>query len=149
MGLIGLEAGTEQARLVEGTRQRVLFTPAEHRATFGYARPTRLGAVVHITTEANPPGSDQVAWATPMDAVTLSVVMTQAAYVPAQRLYSTDLLGVTGGPPPTRVDWPEPGWDTTLSGTVGVRLTLAELRALPHAPVWEALSTWLPGVSLR
>ncbi|MEU9887569.1 hypothetical protein [Sphaerisporangium sp. NPDC051011] len=146
VGMVSLqEASAGRERLVTGTRHRLVLAPAEHRATLGYARPTRLGAVVHVTTGVNPAGSDQVAWAAPMDKAGLGAVMADAADIPAQRLYSTDLLGVTGGP--RRVDWPELGWDTTLSGTVGARLTLADLRTLPDAPVWEALSVWLSGVS--
>ncbi|GAA4236839.1 hypothetical protein FHR32_006102 [Streptosporangium album] len=140
-------AGPEREQSVEGTRQRVLFTPHEHRAVLGCAPPTPLGVVVHVTADLDPGGAaGRVAWATPLEAAEVDAVMTRAADVPAQRLYSTDLLGLTGGPSLVRVDRPDLGWDTMLGGAAGARLTLDDLRALPQAPVWEALSVWLPGV---
>ncbi|SFK19999.1 hypothetical protein SAMN05216275_11997 [Streptosporangium canum] len=144
--------GEAQGRplLVKGTRQRILFTPAEHRAVFVYAPPTRLGAVVHVTAAAKPgQGAHRpAAWAAPLNPADLTAVVAEAMNIPGQRLYSTDLLCLTGGPPSARVGWPDLNWGSTL-GAPGVRLAVSDPLALPDAPVWEALSVWLPGVKLR
>lgn len=135
--------GVEQERRVGGMlRRRVLFTPGEHRAIVDWAPPTRLGAVVHVVPD---PDEETVR---PLHAVALEpaeaeAVLAGAAGVPGQRLYSTDLLGVTGGPPPGQITWPAPSWADVLAGVPAVRLMVPHLRDLPHAPLWEALAELL------
>ncbi|WP_344921474.1 hypothetical protein [Streptosporangium oxazolinicum] len=132
--------GVEQERMVDGTlRRRVLFTPGEHRAIVDWAPPARLGAVVHVV-----PSPDEETGRSPraveLESAEAEAVLAGAADVPGQRLYSTDLLGVTGGPPPGQIKWPAPNWVDVLAGVPAVRLMVPHLRDLPHAPVWEALA---------
>lgn len=126
--------------LLEGTRRRVALTPAQHRAVMPYVPPAPLGLLVHITTGPGPALS-----AHPLDPAGLRAAADAALPPPAQRLYSADLLGLTGGPAQLRQNWPGSDWDTRLGGARGVRLTVNDLSLLPHAPVWQALAPWLTG----
>lgn len=143
--------GQEEHQVEAGVeRRRLLLTPREHRAVVDHAPPLRLGAVVQVTSAAEQcDGPGTVVQAAPLDEAELEAVVARAADVPAQRLYSSDLLGLAGGPPPGRFDRPTHGWETVLAGVPAVRLTVRHLRELPRAPVWEALSAWLPGVIAR
>ncbi|GGQ09022.1 hypothetical protein [Streptosporangium pseudovulgare] len=133
--------GMPDRQVVAGVlRQRVLLTPQEHRAAVRPSPPTRLGALVQIGTA---PGSAAGCTLEPAQA---EEAAADAGDVPLQRLYSTDLLSVTGGPPPGAPGVPAPPVGSVLAGVPAVRLTVSHLRDLPYAPVWETLAGLLPEV---
>ncbi|MFG1755329.1 hypothetical protein [Streptosporangium sandarakinum] len=140
-GLSGFAGGVPDRQVVAGVvRQRVLLTPQEHRAAVRPSPPARLGAVVQIGTA---PGSAAACMLEPAQA---EAAAADAGDVPLQRLYSTDLLSVTGGPPPGAPGIPAPPVGSVLAGVPAVRLTVSHLRNLPYAPVWETLAGLLPEV---
>jgi len=135
--------GEEQQRVVAGgVRRRTLFTPGEHRAVVDWAPPARLGAVVHVVADPEPT-QDQPMRANRLKPTEAEAVLAGAAGVAGQRLYSSDLLGVVGGPQPGGSSWPVPGWGAVLAGVPAARLMVPHLRELPHAPVWESLAELL------
>ncbi|MEU4406213.1 hypothetical protein AB0F88_16955 [Streptosporangium sp. NPDC023963] len=141
--LAASSGGVEQERRVGGVlRRRVLFTAGEHRAIVDWAPPAQLGAVVHVVP-APEEETSQPLRAVALDPAEAEAVLAGAASVPGRRLYSTDLLGVTGGPPPGQITWPTPSWADMLADVPAVRLTVPHLRDLPHAPVWETLAELL------
>ncbi|MEV4745565.1 hypothetical protein AB0K21_04215 [Streptosporangium sp. NPDC049248] len=135
--------GVEQRRMVAGTwRRRVLFTPGEHRAVVDWAPPARLGAVVHVVPEPVE-GKGRPMRAIRLEQAEAEAVLAWAADVPGQRLYSSDLFGLTDGPTPGRAGGPAQEWRAVPTEASVVRLMVPHLRDLPHAPVWESLATLL------
>ncbi|WP_433513761.1 hypothetical protein ACQP2T_61150 [Nonomuraea sp. CA-143628] len=126
--------------LRQGTRSRRVFTAEEHRRTVSYAPPAPIGLVVHVVSGS---GGGQPVTAAAMPRADLQTVAERALASPAQQLYSTDLLGLTGGPPHIRMAWPDDDWARRLDGAAGVRLSVADLPALAHLPVWPVLEPWL------
>jgi hypothetical protein len=119
-------------------RRRVVFSPADHRTLLNGERssPVPLGAVVTVTRAA---GGDVPA----VDHVnSLRAEETAALDIPAQRLHTSDLLGLTGGPRPAGRGVPVTR--ELLGGVPAARLRIGDLRTLPRAPIWEALSGLLP-----
>ncbi|WP_344855820.1 hypothetical protein [Planomonospora alba] len=118
-------------------RRRIVFSPADHRALLNGERssPVPLGAVVTVvpTADGKAPTVERVD--------SLRAEESAALDIPAQRLHTGDLLGLTGGPRPAGR-----GVSVTrelLGGVPAARLRIGDLRTLPHAPVWEALSDLL------
>ncbi|MBD3146328.1 MULTISPECIES: hypothetical protein [Microbispora] len=131
--------------LVTGTaaagvgRRRIVFSPADYRALLNGERssPVPLGAVVIVA-----PGADADAYAPAVERVdSLRYEETVALDIPAQRLHTSDLLGLTGGPRPAGRSVPLPR--ELLGGVPTACLRIGDLRTLPHVPVWEALSELL------
>ncbi|MET9104803.1 hypothetical protein [Streptomyces antibioticus] len=127
-------------------RRRLLLTPAEHRTALGvtYSPPVPLGMVVSIEPMADP-------WAPAVHAVRLAqddviAAAAEAQDVPAQRLYTSDLLGLTGGPRTSGLVGAAGEVARLLSRVPGALLRLGDPAALPTAPVWDALSGLGPGV---
>ncbi|MCG7523988.1 hypothetical protein MHW47_05970 [Streptomyces sp. OfavH-34-F] len=146
--LAGDAEGRCERRVVAGlVRERVLFTPAQHRAALGveYSPPVPLGAVVIVD------GSGAVeagVRAQTADAQTLDRAVAGAADVPQQLLYVSDPLGLMGGPrladqaagtaPPAAL----------LAGAPAAVLRVA-VEQLPQAPVWQALEGVVSGLGRR
>ncbi|SDI49825.1 hypothetical protein SAMN05421505_1606 [Sinosporangium album] len=126
--------------LRQGTRARRVYTAEEHRRTVSYAPPAPIGLVVHVVSGCDG-GRPVVGAALPR--ADLATVAEHALASPAQQLYSTDLLGLTGGPPHIRMAWPDDDWARRLADAAGVRLSVADLPALAHLPVWPVLEPWL------
>jgi hypothetical protein len=136
-------AGEVFERIVgRDVRRRVRLTPPEHRRTLGvgYSPPVPLGAVISIALA----GSSVRVHASPLERDALTSVVEKALDVPSQRLFTGDLLGLTGSgstAPPT---------DATssvlrlLSRKPGVQLTVGDPVSLPTVAVWRELSAILP-----
>ena len=124
-------------------RDRVVFSPAEHRAAFGmaYSLPVPLGALVCVKSGVH--AADPVAaQASVLGATARETFVAKAADVPAQRLFVSDLVGLTGGPPPSR-NGAVFDTDGRLCEVPAVLLTVGDLFGLTRAPVWEALAPLL------
>lgn len=116
-------------------RRRLVLSLAEHRALgVVHAPPTPLGAVVHVragdTLSAR-------AWT----GTSRTEAQATAVDIPVQRLYTSDLLGLMGGPTTLATD------RDVFAGVDGVELAVPDLANLPTLPVWEVLSAPLPQVS--
>lgn len=117
-------------------RRRLVLSLAEHRALgFTHASPAPLGEVVHVR-----PGAGADPSCRPWSNESQTIAEVSATDIPVQRLYTSDLLGLTGGAPtlPTKAQ------EKVFTGVRGVDLTIPDPAALPTTPVWEALSTALP-----
>lgn len=120
-------------------RRRLVLSLAEHRALgFTHASPAPLGAVVHVR-----PGVGADPSCRPWSNESQTIAEVSATDIPVQRLYTSDLLGLTGGAPtlPTKTQG-----NVFTAGVRGVDLTIPDPAALPTAPAWEALSTALPQI---
>lgn len=127
-------------------RRRLLLAPAEHRTALGvtYSPPVPLGMVVSIVPVDDPRVPAVHAMRLAQD--DLITAATEAQDVPAQRLYTSDLLGLTGGPRTS--DLADAAGDVAglLSRVPGALLRVGDPAALPTAPVWDALSGLVPDV---
>ncbi|MFD7552475.1 hypothetical protein [Streptomyces sp. NPDC059816] len=141
------EAGRREHRTMNGwTRDRVLFTPAEHRQVLGIhsAGPTPRGALIVVEN----PGDDAPVTAAPAAPETVTEALRSAAAVTRQQAYVSDPLGLMGGP---RLTDPTP---TTSSeehlaeAQLAIRLVVPA-RGLPTAGVWDALAPFLPAIGGR
>lgn len=130
----GLEgaASTEIGRLQTDLhgRRRWVLSPAEHRTLgIAHAPPAPLGAVVHVR-------SGSTMDARPWSEEARAVAETQACDLPVQRLYTSDLLGLMGGPStlaPT-------GQDGVFAAAPGVELIAPDPSELGSAPVRAMLA---------
>ncbi|MFE8018049.1 hypothetical protein ACFU3O_35580 [Streptomyces antibioticus] len=127
-------------------RRRLLLTPAEHRTTLGvtYSPPVPLGTVVSIVPTDDPQASAVHAVSLAQDG--LIAAASEALDLPAQRLYTSDLLGLTGGPRTSGTASTADEVAAVLSRVPGALLCVGDPTALPTAPVWDALSGLVPGV---
>ncbi|MEU5661965.1 hypothetical protein [Streptomyces longwoodensis] len=121
-------------------RDRVLFTPAQHRAALGiaYSPPVPLGAVVIVD------GDEASGEGVRADAGMLQRAVTRAAHVPQQLLYVSDPLGLMGG---ARLADQVAGAGQLkglMSGVPAAVLRVA-VEHLRSAPVWRALEDVIPG----
>ncbi|MFJ4679123.1 hypothetical protein [Kitasatospora sp. NPDC088783] len=138
--------GREESSVVGGVpRQRVLFTPPEHRAALGvaYSAPVPLGAAVLVDGAGRGP----------VRAVRPSVrrvreALEEAARVPQQVLYVSDALGLMGGP---RLAEQAAGAGSVagLLDGVPVAQLVTPVGELAVAGVWPALEELLPLVGGR
>ncbi len=71
--------------------------------------------------------------------------MAEALTIPAQRLYTSDLLGLTGGPRTTGPAADDAEVVHLLSQVPGALLSVGDPAALSTAPVWDALKASFPG----
>ncbi|MGP3691032.1 hypothetical protein ACTVZO_41265 [Streptomyces sp. IBSNAI002] len=132
--------GRRERTVVAGVkRDRILFTPAQHRAALDitYSPPVPLGAVVIVDGDAAA-GEDVRA-----DAGMLERAVARAADVPQQLLYVSDPLGLMGGP---RLADQAAGarlLEGLLSGVPSAVLRVA-VEQLQSAPVWRALQDIVP-----
>ncbi|MFF7098056.1 hypothetical protein ACFY9A_37580 [Streptomyces rubradiris] len=146
--LAGDAVGRRECRVVDGVvRERVLFTPAQHRAALGveYSPPVPLGAVVIVDSRS---AAGTGVGAEPADARTLGRAVAGAVEVPQQMLYVSDPFGLMGGPrlaDQAAATAPSAG---LLTGVPAVVLRLA-VEQLPQAPVWQALDGIVPGTGQR
>ncbi|MFD4577414.1 hypothetical protein ACFWNK_34080 [Streptomyces sp. NPDC058417] len=141
--------GTLMDGMADGqVRRRWLLTPAEHRLALGlaYSPPVPLGAVVSIVPMSEPRVS--AVHAMHLSEEDLIAAAVEAQEVQAQRLYTSDLLGLTGGP---RTSGPAGAVGDVaglLSRVPCVRLRVGDLASLPAEPVWDVLSGLVPGVAV-
>ncbi|NVI87517.1 hypothetical protein [Actinomadura sp. BRA 177] len=141
-------AGTVLDRVVRGrTRRRRLLTPAEHRTALGmtHSPPVPLGAVVGITS-ADHRGLP-VVQGVRLEFDQLASTVAEALTIPAQRLYTSDLLGLTGGPRTTGPAADDAEVVHLLSQVPGALLSVGDPAALSTAPVWDALKALVPGMA--
>ncbi|MGW1159294.1 hypothetical protein ACWD48_13930 [Streptomyces sp. NPDC002519] len=143
--LAGDSDGRRERRVVAGVvRERVLFTPAQHRAALGveYSPPVPLGAVVIVDGSA---AAEAGVRAETADAETADRAVAGAADVPQQLLYVSDPLGLMGGP---RLADQAAGAapPVGLLAAVPAAVLRVAVEKLPQAPVWQALEgvvSWL------
>ncbi|MEV6986291.1 hypothetical protein AB0M95_34235 [Sphaerisporangium sp. NPDC051017] len=134
------------AALVSGSgegcpnRPRVILSPSQHRVLLNRERssPVPLGAVVSIVPTA---GSEPLLVE---QLHCLRSVQSAALDIPAQRLHTSDVLGLTGGPRPAGRNVPAAIDRVLLSGVPAASLRIGDLRTLHQAPVWDLLSDLLP-----
>lgn len=129
---------------VAAGRRRVVLSRPEHRAlpNVVYSPPMPLGAVVCV--ESAPSGA-----ASPVEVSRLSqggqeAAVSKAALIPAQRLYVSDALGLTGGPRSGEYHDSAPLTHELLDGALTIALRVDGTAELGEAPVWEALGDVLP-----
>ncbi|MFF9526686.1 hypothetical protein ACF1DV_32640 [Streptomyces achromogenes] len=132
--LAGDAVGRYERRVVDGVvRERVLFTPAQHRAALGveYSPPVPLGAVVIVDGRLV---AGAGVGAESADARTLGRAVAGATDVPQQQLYVSDPLGLMGGP---RLADQAAGTAPTTDLLTGVPAAVLRLTVeqLPQAPV--------------
>lgn len=133
-GAASVEVGRMQTDL--HGRRRLVVSLAEHRALgIVHAPPAPLGAVVHVR-----PGAALTA--RPWSEESRAAAEAQACDIPVQRLYTSDLVGLMGGPATFAPD----DQGGVFAGAVGVELTLPDAAWLATAPVWETLANALPQV---
>ena len=135
------DGGRRERTVVAGVRRdRILFTPAQHRAALGiaYSPPVPLGAVVIVDGDAAA-GEDVRA-----DADVLERAVARAAHVPQQLLYVSDPLGLRGGVRLADQAAAAPALEGLLSGVPSAVLRVA-VEQLSSAPVWRALEDVVPG----
>ncbi|AOR35789.1 hypothetical protein BFF78_36180 [Streptomyces fodineus] len=140
--------GTLLDGVVDGqVRRRLRLTPAEHRTALGvtYSPPLPLGMVV-VIARTDAPQAPAVR-AVPLDRDALASAAAEALDVPAQRLFTSDLLGLTGGP---RTSGSADADDVAreLSEVPGALLRVGDPTMVPTAPVWDALIGLVPGVAV-
>ncbi|GAB3726988.1 hypothetical protein [Nocardiopsis nanhaiensis] len=133
-------APAQIGRMVGGPqRRRLVLSLAEHHTLgFTHAPPTPLGAVVHVRSGPGPVPSCR-----PWTVKSSNMAEASATDIPVQRLYTSDLLGLTGGAPtlpPTR-------GEKVFTDVGGFDLTIPDPAALPTAPVWETLSAAIPPIA--
>ncbi|WP_282698292.1 hypothetical protein [Streptomyces sp. CC208A] len=140
----GVAGGRRDRSVVAGVvRERVLFTPAEHRAALGisYSPPVRLGAVVVVDGSGAAGEGVRVREA---GAGVLERAVAGAADITDQMVYVSDPLGLMGG---ARLADQSAGMgpvDGLLSGVPAAVLRVA-VEQLSTAPVWRALEGVVPG----
>lgn len=131
-GAASVEDGRMQTDL--HGRRRLVVSLAEHRALgIVHAPPAPLGAVVHVR-----PGAALAA--RPWSEESRAAAEAQVCDIPVQRLYTSDLLGLMGGPATLAPD----DQGGMFAGAAGVELTLPDAAGLPTAPVWGTLANVLP-----
>ncbi|MGW0670708.1 hypothetical protein [Streptomyces sp. NPDC002746] len=136
-----ITVGRRERTVVAGVeRDRVLFTPAQHRAALGisYSPPVPLGAVVTVD------GGEAAVACARADTGVLERAVVQAACIPQQLLYVSDPLGLMGGPrlaDQAAAALPAEG---LLAGVPAVVVRVA-VEHLSSAPVWQALEGIIPG----
>ena len=141
----GLNAPSSKqiGRMVGGPqRRRLVLSLAEHRTLgFTHAPPTPLGTVVHVRSGPTPTPSCR-----PWTQRSRNMAEVSAGDIPVQRLYTSDLLGLTGAAPTL----PPRSGEKVFTDVDGFDLTIPDSAALPTAPVWAALSPALPpGAGVR
>lgn len=144
--LVGSATGGRRDRSVVAgvVRERILFTPIEHRAALGisYSPPVRLGAVVVV--DGSGAAGEGVRVREAGDGV-LELAVVGAADITEQMVYVSDPLGVMGG---ARLADQSAGMgpvEGLFSGVPAAVLRVA-VEQLPTAPVWRALEGVVPGV---
>ncbi|MEJ8654778.1 hypothetical protein WKI65_43770 [Streptomyces sp. MS1.AVA.3] len=123
-------------------RERILFTPAQHRAALGvtYSPPVPLGAVV-VVDGSGTDGEDARARAA--EAGALEGATARAANIPEQILYVSDPLGLMGGPRLADQAAGTGHLSGLLAGVPTAVLRVA-MEQLPTAPVWQTLEALVP-----
>lgn len=134
----GLEdvASVDVGRLqtdLTGRRRWVVSLPEHRSLGIIHGSPAPLGAVVHVRSGT---ALTSALWNTK----TRGEAEREACDIPVQRLYTSDLLGLMGGPS-TQAPEDQGG---VFAPAVGMELTLPHTAELPTAPVWEALADVLP-----
>ncbi|MFE9250917.1 hypothetical protein [Streptomyces sp. NPDC007088] len=133
------DGGRRERTVVAGVRRdRVLFTPTQHRTALGiaYSPPVPFGAVVD--------GDEASGQSARADAGMLQRAVARAAHVPQQLLYVSDPLGLMGG---ARLADQVAGagqLEGLMSGVPAAVLRVA-VEQLRSAPVWRALQDVVPG----
>lgn len=126
-------------------RSRVVFNPAEHRAAFDTAcsPPVPLGALVCVESDVHSAGP--VVQSADLVRSKFESFVASAADVPAQRLFVSDLIGLTGGPRPYRHDTVPEG-SGPLYEVPTACLKVGDMSRLGHVPLWESLDAVLSRV---
>ncbi|WP_141925485.1 phosphoenolpyruvate carboxykinase (ATP) [Haloactinospora alba] len=139
---------TSGVMLTGERRERVVFTPAEHRFMLGmdHSPPVPLGALVCLRPHSS--AVDPVVHASVLAAPSRESFVAKAADVPAQRLFVSDLVGLMGG---LRSALGEESFEMEerLWEVPAVLLTVGDAVRLAHAPVWEVLAPLLPEFGRR
>lgn len=146
-------AGVACDRVVDGrVRRRRVLTRPEHRTALGinYSPPVRLGSVVSVISDAAGAADGagrRAVQVCRLDRDVLARARVEALDVPRQRLFTSDLLGLTGGPRTTSLS--DTGVDVAglLSRAPGALLRIADPAALSTAPVWNELAAFVPGLA--
>lgn len=131
-------APTQVGRMHNGSdgRRRLVVSLTEHRSLgIDHAPPAPLGSVVHVR-----PGVGKALAAHPWSSQSWAAAEASASDIPVQRLYTSDLLGLMGGPATLDPD-DRPG---VFAEAAGVELVVPDPTGLPTAPVWETLAEALP-----
>ncbi|WP_329453651.1 hypothetical protein OG894_44845 (plasmid) [Streptomyces sp. NBC_01724] len=140
--LVGdIGGGRRERTVVAGVRRdRLLFTPAQHRAALGiaYSPPVPLGAVVIVDGDAAAGEGVRA------DADVLERAVARAAHVPQQLLYVSDPLGLMGGARLADQAAGVPALEGLLTSVPSAVLPVA-VEQLQSAPVWRALEDVVPG----
>lgn len=154
-GLAGL--GVACDRVADGrVRRRRMLTPPEHRTTLGitYSPPVPLGTVVSLVsgtpdaagTDARGAGR-RALQVCHLDRDAVARARVEALDVPRQRLFTSDLLGLTGGPRATSPSATGVDVAGLLSRAPGALLRIMDPEALSTAPVWDELAQFVPGLA--
>ncbi|MEV3951257.1 hypothetical protein AB0K57_26955 [Streptomyces halstedii] len=133
--------GRRERTVVAGVeRDRVLFTPAQHRAALGigYSPPVPLGAVVTVD------GGEAARASARADTEVLERAVARATRIPQQLLYVSDPLGLMGGPRLADQVAAAPPAEGLLAG-VPAAVARVAVEDLPSAPVWQVLEGIIPG----
>ncbi|MFH0246106.1 hypothetical protein ACGRHY_27655 [Streptomyces sp. HK10] len=135
--------GRRQRTVVDGVaRDRILYTPAQHRAALGiaYALPVPLGSAVLVEGAGAAAGSSRAHRA---EIAAVHHAVTRAADIAEQLLYVSDPLGLMGGPRLAEQAAAGRELDGLLRQVPVAALRVA-LGQLPTAPVWQALNGVIP-----
>lgn len=142
---VDLAGGRRERSVLAGVvRERILFTPAQHRAALGvtYSPPVPLGAVVVVDGSGMEREDVRAHTAA---AGTLERAVTRAAAIPDQLLYVSDPLGLMGGPRLADQAAGAGPLSGLLSG-VPVAVLRVAMAQLATAPVWRSLEDLVPQV---
>lgn len=133
----GMEAGRRIASVVDGlTRNRVVFTPPEHRTHLAvtYSGPVPAHAIVSVCPG---PGVDGVSRSA-LTLAELHAALRVAADIPAQVMHVSDPLGIMGGPRLTK-QISDGGTAWLPEHVIRTRLRIGDMAGLSSAPIWAAL----------
>ncbi|MER6913905.1 hypothetical protein ABT354_19720 [Streptomyces sp. NPDC000594] len=141
------DTGRREHRIMNGwNRQRVLFTPAEHRQVLGVRStgPTPCGVLIVVEN----PGDDAPVTAGPAAPETVKEALRRAAAVTRQQVYVSDPIGLMGGPRLADHAVTPPPEEDLAEGRPVARLAVPA-RVLPTAQVWDVLAPVIPAIGDR
>lgn len=148
------DVGMASDRVVDGqVRRRRVLTPPEHRVALGvtYSPPVPLGSVVCVVSGSAGAAADGVGrravQVCHLDWDVLARAQVEALDVPRQRLFTSDLLGLTGGSRATSPSGTGVDVAGLLSRAPGALLRIVDPEALSTVPVWDELAAFVPGLA--